>query len=363
MGERESSVESLEVTQDLWRGRRVFVTGVTGFKGAWLALWLQRLGARVCGYSLPPPTSPSLFAVARVQDDVEWLDADVRDLARLTREIRSREPEVVFHLAAQSLVRASYERPVETFETNVMGTVHVLEAVRATPSVRAVVVVTSDKCYENREWVWPYRESDALGGHDPYSTSKACAELVTASFRQSLFNDAGAAIATARAGNVIGGADWASDRLVPDIVSSIVAKRAAILRNPKSVRPWQHVIEPLAGYLTLAEHLLLQGQRFADAWNFGPSADSVQSVATLANGLCATWGDGASWSHDSSVHPHEAGILALDSAKARSRLGWRPRLDYHDAIRWTVAWYKAFHGGQEARELTLEQIRQYEELP
>lgn len=350
------------MTPGIWHGRRVFVTGVTGFKGAWLGMWLRHLGARVRGYSLPPPTSPSLFALARMQEDVEWIDADVRDLARLAREIKDWEPEAVFHLAAQSLVRASYERPVETFETNVMGTANLLEAVRAAPSVRAVVVVTSDKCYENREWVWPYREGDALGGHDPYSSSKACAEIVTASYRRSLFGDAGAAVATARAGNVIGGADWARDRLVPDIVSSIVARRPAAVRNPTSVRPWQHVIEPLAGYLTLGERLLLQGQAFGEAWNFGPNSDSVQSVATLADELCEAWGDGASWSHDGGQHPHEAGILALDSAKARSRLGWRPRLDYHDAIRWTVAWYKASHGGRDARELTLEQIRKYEEL-
>jgi CDP-glucose 4,6-dehydratase len=356
-------VEGMGLTSAHWKGRRVFLTGVTGFKGAWLAMWLRELGARVVGYSLPPPTSPSLFALARVQDDAEYIDADVRDLARLTREMGTTEPEVVFHLAAQSLVRASYERPAETFETNVLGTVNLLEAARATRSVRAVVVVTSDKCYENHEWVWPYRETDALGGHDPYSASKACAELVTASYRQSLFGQAGAAVATVRAGNVIGGADWASDRLVPDIVSSIVAKRAAGIRNPTSIRPWQHVLEPLAGYLTLADTLLAQGRAFGDAWNFGPSADSVQSVATLADELCAAWGDGASWSHDQGRHPHEAGVLALDSAKARSRLGWKPRLGYREAIRWTVAWYKSFHEGRDARELTLEQVRRYQELP
>ena len=269
----------------------------------------------------------------------------------------------MFHLAAQSLVRVSYERPVETFDTNVMGTVNVLEAVRATPAVRAVVVVTTDKCYENREWVWPYREGDALGGHDPYSASKACAEIATASYRRSLLGEGGAAVATVRAGNVIGGADWARDRLVPDIVSAILERKPAFVRNPQSVRPWQHVLEPLGGYLMLAQRLLADGGAFADAWNFGPSTDSVQSVRTLADELCRSWGDGASWSHDERQHPHEAGVLALDSAKARTRLGWRPRLPYRDAIGWTVDWHKAFQSGRDATDVTLEQIRRYEELP
>lgn len=345
-----------------WRDRRVFLTGITGFKGAWLALWLRQLGAEVRGYSLPPPTSPSLFERARLQDDVAWIEADVRDLARLSRELGAWKPDVVFHLAAQSLVRVSYDKPIETFETNVMGTANVLEAARKTPSVRAVVVVTTDKCYENREWVWPYREVDALGGHDPYSASKACAELVAASYRRSLFGPAGAAVATARAGNVIGGADWALDRLVPDVVSAVLGGRPALIRNPASIRPWQHVLEPLAGYLTLAEHLLAQGHAYGEAWNFGPSAESVQSVATVANALCDAWGEGASWTHDASEHPHEAGILALDSTKARTRLGWRPRLDYREAIQWTVAWYKTFRAGGDARALTHEQIDRYREL-
>jgi CDP-glucose 4,6-dehydratase len=353
----------MDVTPSEWQGRRVLITGLTGFKGAWLGLWLGELGAKVLGYSLPPPTSPSLFGLTRTASAIEWTEADVRDFARLSGEMRRWQPEVIFHLAAQSLVRASYERPLETFETNVMGTASVLESARAVASVRAVIIVTSDKCYENREWLWPYRESDTLGGYDPYSSSKACAELVTASYRRSLLGESRAAVATVRAGNVVGGADWASDRLVPDIVASIVAKRAAAIRNPTSIRPWQHVLEPLAGYLTLAERLLENAQAFGEAWNFGPSTDSVQSVATLADELCAAWGDGASWSHDKNRHPHEAGILALDSAKARSRLGWRPRLDYRDAIRWTVAWYKAFHEGRDARALTLEQIRKYQELP
>ncbi len=362
MGVGQRSLEGLEVIPGYWRGKRVFVTGVTGFKGAWLGLWLKQMGAPVRGYSLPPPTSPSLFERARMADQVDWIEADVGDLPRLTHELDEWKPEVVFHLAAQSLVRVSYEKPLETFETNVMGTAKVLEAVRNAPSVRAVIAVTTDKCYENREWIWPYREVDALGGHDPYSASKACAELVTASYRQALLGDSDAAIATARAGNVIGGADWANDRLVPDIVSAIVGHRPAAIRNPASVRPWQHVLEPLSGYLTLAEHLLAQGKPFGEAWNFGPSSDSIQPVSTVASELCRVWGEGASWTHDATEHPHEAGILALDSSKARSRLGWSPRLDYREAIRWTVEWYKAFHAGGDARTLTLEHIRRYEGL-
>jgi CDP-glucose 4,6-dehydratase len=363
VGVGQRTVEGLDVTPGYWRGRRAVVTGITGFKGAWLGVWLKQMGAQVRGYSLAPPTSPSLFERAQVQRDADWIEADIRDLPRLIREIGDWKPEVIFHLAAQSLVRVSYEKPLETFETNVMGTANVLEAARAAPSVRAVVVVTTDKCYESREWVWPYREVDALGGHDPYSASKACAELVTASYRKALFGSKGASIATARAGNVIGGADWAKDRLVPDIVSALIGRRQAAIRNPASVRPWQHVLEPLSGYLTLAEHLLTQGHAFGEAWNFGPSSDSIQSVATVANELCKAWSDEAAWAHDASEHPHEAGILALDSSKAHSRLGWHPRLDYREAVRWTVEWYKAFHEGGDARALTLEHIRRYEELP
>jgi CDP-glucose 4,6-dehydratase len=363
MGHGIAPLESLDVKPLHWKNRRVFVTGVTGFKGAWLALWLRRLEAEVSGYSLAPPTSPSLFEHARVRNDVDWVDADVRDIARLTLEMERKQPDIIFHLAAQSLVRTSYETPVETFHTNLMGTVNVLQAARVTPSVRAVVVVTSDKCYDNREWLWPYRECDALGGYDPYSASKACAELATAAYRHSFFTGTRVAIATVRAGNVIGGADWATDRLVPDVIAAITAKRPAAIRNPSSVRPWQHVLEPLHGYLTLADRLLEDGNAFGEAWNFGPSAESVQTVAAVADELCRAWGEGASWSHDTSHHPREAGILTLDSTKAQRRLDWYPRLDYHDAVDWTVSWFKSLRAGRDAKEVTLQQIDRYQELP
>jgi CDP-glucose 4,6-dehydratase len=346
-----------------WTGRRVFITGITGFKGSWLAVWLNDLGARVRGYSLAPQTSPSLFEVARLDTGVEWVEADVRDRARLVREVVAWRPEVVFHLAAQSLVRVSYEQPAETFDTNVMGTVNVLEAVRASPDVRAAVVVTSDKCYENLEWDWPYREIDRLGGHDPYSSSKACAEIVAASYARSLLKETSIGLATARAGNVIGGGDWARDRLVPDIVSALANGKAPRIRNPASVRPWQHVIEPLSGYMLLAERLFAEPRAFAEAWNFGPAADAVQSVSSVADAVCQNWGDGASWTREEHPQPHEARILTLDSSKARRRLEWRPRLDYVDAVRWTVDWYKAHRAGTDMGKETRRQLERYQELP
>ncbi len=348
------------MTDAFWRGRRTLITGNTGFKGSWLSLWLRELGAKVVGYSLPPPTSPSLFERARLAELFEWTEADVRDLARAKEAFARWKPEVVFHMAAQSLVRASYERPVETFETNITGTVNILEAARV-GGVRAVLIVTSDKCYENRDWVWPYRESDQLGGHDPYSTSKACAELVTASYRRSLLGSTGPAVASVRAGNVIGGGDWAQDRLVPDVVAALRSRKPALIRNPYSTRPWQHVLEPLQGYLLLAERLCSQ-RDFAEAWNFGPNADSVQPVSVIADELCQAWGNGASWTQDLSVHPHEARMLTLDSAKARARLGWTPHLDYRQALRWTVDWHKEVFDGSDPRDQTLHQIRSYQEL-
>lgn len=346
-----------------WAGRRVLITGITGFKGAWLALWLRELGALVRGYALAPPTSPSLFDVARLRAEVDWIEADVRDRTRLVQEVGAWRPEVLFHLAAQSLVRVSYEQPAETFDTNVMGTVNVLEAIRASPDVRAAVLVTSDKCYENREWDWPYRENDRLGGHDPYSSSKACAELVAASYKRSLLSETSVGVATARAGNVIGGGDWARDRLVPDIVSALASGKTPRIRNPGSVRPWQHVIEPLSGYLFLAERLFEQRQGFSESWNFGPNADAVQSVSTVADLVCKVWEDGRSWTRDELPQPHEARILTLDSSKARSRLAWRPRLDYVDAVRWTVDWYKAHAAGADMAKETRGQLQRYQELP
>ena len=350
------------MTADFWRGRRVLITGVTGFKGGWLALWLRELGAVVTGCSLPPPTVPSLFEAANVGGLVEWINVDVRDGARLRQSVAARRPEIVFHLAAQPLVRASYELPVETFETNVMGTVNLLDALRSQESVRAVVIVTTDKCYENREWLWPYREEDALGGHDPYSSSKACAEIATSAYYRSFYKARHVGVATARAGNVIGGGDWARDRLVPDIVAALAAKESAVVRNPTSVRPWQHVLEPLCGYLRLAEHLEADGDGFSGSWNFGPGSDSARPVSDLVESLCSAWGEGARWHSAQTPQSHEATLLALDASKARARLDWRPRIGLDDALAWTVEWYKAFGSGADMREHSLRQIRRYEEL-
>ncbi|MGD0677432.1 MAG: CDP-glucose 4,6-dehydratase [Polyangiaceae bacterium] len=362
MGGGQRTVEDLGVTAPFWRGRRVLLTGITGFKGGWLALWLRQLGATVTGISLPPPTSPSLFEVARVGAAAEWNDLDVRDGVAVSDRVAACEPEVAFHLAAQPLVRASYEMPVATFDTNVLGTVHVLEALRSAASLRCVVVVTTDKCYENREWPWPYRESDALGGHDPYSSSKACAELVTSAYYRSFFKHRRVGVATARAGNVIGGGDWARDRLVPDMVAAMVARQPVVVRNPESSRPWQHVLEPLSGYLQLAERAATEPDAYSDAWNFGPNADAVRPVAELVDRICSLWGDGARWHSTDAAQPHEAKLLALDASKAHARLGWRPRLSLPETLAWTVAWYKAFRAGEDMSAFTLHQIRRYEEI-
>jgi CDP-glucose 4,6-dehydratase len=346
-----------------WAGRRVLITGITGFKGAWLALWMGELGAQVRGYSLAPPTSPSLFDLAKIAARVDWIEADVRDRPRLVHEVRAGRPEIVFHLAAQSLVRASYEQPAETFETNVIGTVNVLEAVRATPDVRAAILVTSDKCYENREWDWPYRESDRLGGHDPYASSKACAELVASSYARSLLHESPVGVATVRAGNVIGGGDWARDRLVPDIMTALANGEAPRIRNPASIRPWQHVLEPLSGYLLVAERLFEHRPGTGESWNFGPNTDAVQPVSSVADAMCAAWGGGASWTRDDRQQPHEARVLTVDSSKARTRLAWRPRLDHRDTVAWTVEWYKAHAASGDMATYTQRQIRRYQELP
>jgi CDP-glucose 4,6-dehydratase len=349
------------VRPELWKNRRVFLTGHTGFKGSWLLAWLKRCGAEVTAYALAPATQPNLFEAAALQSDGRSIIGDVRDPDALREALVASGAEVVFHLAAQSLVRESYERPVDTYATNVMGTVHLLEAVRSAGSVRAVVVVTTDKCYENREWPWPYRENEPLGGRDPYSSSKACAELVTAAYRSSFFGG-GAAVATARAGNVIGGGDWARDRLVPDLLRAFAAGRPALIRNPEAVRPWQHVLDPLHGYLLLAEKLL-EERKYADAWNFGPSDVDIQPVRSVADALAAGWGRGAAWTHDGGPNPHEAMTLKLDSSRARMLLGWRPRLALGAALEWVVEWHRRFLDAPErAREITLAQIARYEEL-
>lgn len=363
----EDVVSSAAARGDLWRGRRVFLTGHTGFKGGWLALWLASKGAVVRGYSLDPPTEPNLFSVARVGDRVEDIRGDIRDAAALEPALREFAPEVVFHTAAQPLVRASYADPIGTFETNVIGTARVLDAIRRTASVRAVVSVTTDKCYENREWVWGYRESDPLGGYDPYSSSKACAELVSAAYRQSFFpvsklEQHRCAIATARAGNVIGGGDWSTDRLIPDLVRGFVAGETVHIRAPHAIRPWQHVLEPLHGYMLLAERLLAGEASFATAFNFGPYDDDVQPVGWIADRLARLWGGDARWIHDRDEHAHEATYLKLDASRARAELGWRPRLRLPHALEWLADWYKAWHAGEEMQRFTLKQIAAYEAL-
>lgn len=356
------------VDPNFWSGRRVLITGHTGFKGGWLALWLQSLGAEVSGFALAPPAGPNLFEAARVDAGMAASTlGDVRDPGAVTACLTAAKPEIVLHLAAQPLVRLSYDEPVETYAVNVMGTVHLLDAVRRTPSVRAVVIVTSDKCYENREWLWGYRESEAMGGHDPYSSSKGCAELVTSAWRRSFFpperyGEHGVAVASARAGNVIGGGDWAANRLVPDAIRAFLAGEELVLRNPQAVRPWQHVLEPLSGYLRLAERLCRDGVAVADGWNFGPNSDSEQTVGTVVERLAALWGPDARWRIDSDgTHPHEAGLLALDSAKARNRLGWAPRWSLDRALDASAGWFRDWHAGADMRTVTLNHIEIYAE--
>jgi CDP-glucose 4,6-dehydratase len=356
------AVEDVAVVDPgFWRDRRVLVTGHTGFKGTWLTLWLLQLGAHVIGLSAASPSAPSLYELARVERDVEDFDGDIRDAERVARVVAESRPEVVLHMAAQALVRRSFEDPRETYEINAMGTVNLLDAVRRHgKSVRAVVVVTSDKCYENREWEWGYREDEPLGGFDPYSSSKGCAELVTSAFRSSFFADPdGPRVASARAGNVIGGGDWGADRLVPDLMRAALADEELRVRNPNAVRPWQHVLNPLSGYLLLAQ-ALHEDAGAATAWNFGPAERDARSVGWLVERLAEQWPGGLSWSLDDGPHPHEARYLKLDSSRARTRLGWRPPVELADALASIVAWYRALQERQDMREVTLAQI---ESLP
>lgn len=348
-----------------WRGRRVFITGHTGFKGGWLCLWLQAMGAEVVGYALEPPTRPSLFETAQVGAGLAASHlGDVRDLDHLQKVFQQHRPEIVFHMAAQPLVRLSYAEPVETYATNVMGTVNVLEVVRRTPGVRALVNITTDKCYENREWVWGYRETDPMGGHDPYSSSKGCAELVTAAYRSSFFDSKDfdrhrVSVSTVRAGNVIGGGDWAGDRLIPDMIRAFTAGEPVLIRSPHAIRPWQHVLEPLMGYLMLAERMFDAGPEFAQGWNFGPSDEDAKPVEWIVQRLAELWGNGATWHLDDGQHPHEASYLKLDCSKARTRLDWHPRWGLAMALGHIVSWYRAFNRGEDMRALTLQQISQY----
>lgn len=353
---------------DFWNGKKVLLTGHTGFKGAWLYLWLRSLGAHVHGLSLEPETTPNLSVLSGIADDgAATTIGDIRDQALLSRIMEQEQPDIVLHLAAQALVRRSYADPIESFSTNVIGTLQVLDAASRCVSVRAVLVVTTDKCYENKEWLWPYRENESLGGHDPYSASKACTEIATAAWRSSLPDmpayDRGGkmiAIATARAGNVFGGGDWALDRLVPDFFRTLAAEQELVIRNPAARRPWQHVLEPLAGYLVLAERLW-KGQA-QEAWNFGPAMDDVQPVSFIVDRLFGVEKGVRKWRLADGHQPHEASSLALDASKARAKLGWRPRLPLGEALDWTYDWYTRYAKGEDATELTLQQIEKYTAL-
>ena len=361
MGQWEGTLEDLVKS---WAGRRVFLTGHTGFKGSWLALWLSGLGAQLRGYALNPCTEPNMFTLAAVGTVMDDVRGDVRDYAQLEASLHEFAPEVVFHLAAQPIVRRSYVDPSGTYATNVMGTVHVLEAIRKTPSVRAVVVVTTDKCYQNQEWIWPYRENDPLGGFDPYASSKACAEIVSAAYRSSFFpldrlHEHHVALATARAGNVIGGGDWSEDRLIPDLIRGFSSGQPVLIRRPSAIRPWQHVLDPLHGYMMLAQQLLAQHAKFATAYNFGPGDEDIWPVERIADKLVQMWGTGASWIRDSGPSVHEDHVLRLDASKARVDLQWHPKLKTEAALEWTRAWYRAWKQGEDMAEFTRKQIAEY----
>jgi CDP-glucose 4,6-dehydratase len=345
-----------------WKGKKVFLTGHTGFKGGWLSLWLASMDAKVTGYALTPNTSPNLFDVLAIESLIERsYIADIRDLEGLQKAMSEARPDVVIHMAAQPLVRYSYIHPVETYATNVMGTVHVLECTRNIDSVGATVIVTTDKCYENKEWIWGYRESESMGGYDPYSNSKGCAELVTSAYRQSYFDSPSSInkVASARAGNVIGGGDWSEDRLIPDAIKAFEARKPLMIRNPLATRPWQHVFEPLSGYLILAQALYEQGSAFSSAWNFGPREGDNRAVQDVVDLLISEWGDAARWEKEGFEQPHEANLLKLDCSKARAQLGWVPRWDLEGATKKIVEWQKAYQAKENMQEVSLAQINQY----
>ncbi|MGY8679167.1 CDP-glucose 4,6-dehydratase [Bradyrhizobium sp. UFLA05-153] len=348
------------MTSEFWNGKRVLLTGHTGFKGAWLSLFLEKLGARVTGLALAPDQNPSLFEIAGVDRGLRSIIGDIRDLPTVERAVIAAEPDIVIHMAAQALVRRGYREPVETYATNVLGTVHVLDAVRRLSKARACVVVTSDKCYENREWLWPYREDEPMGGRDPYSNSKGCAELVVSAYRSSYFAPAGIGLASARAGNVVGGGDWSEDRLIPDLFRGFIDGKPTLIRQPDSIRPWQHVLEAISGYLLLVERLWSDPDLFAQGWNFGPPDVGAVPVQAIADTLVARWGDGAYWIRDSESGVHEANVLKLDSTKARTLLSWKPKLTVEQSLDWIVKWYRAYVARADMRNFTTAQIEEYE---
>lgn len=345
-----------------YEGKKILITGATGFKGSWLSIWLNRLGAKVIGYSLEPPTNPSIFKICNLDNKITSIIGDVRDYSNLLNVLKDYKPDIVFHLAAQPLVKLSYKSPRETYETNVMGTVNVLEAVKNTDSVKAVVVITTDKCYENKEWIYGYRENDPMGGYDPYSSSKGCAELAVSSYRNSFYNERGIALASTRAGNVIGGGDWADDRLIPDFVRSVLEEKPIVIRNPLASRPWQHVLEPLSGYLWLGALMLKNKEKYSSAWNFGPKDTDILSVEEILNLAINSWGKGV-LKLDESHNPHEANLLKLDISKAKSYLKWSPVYDVNKAVDKTINWYKTYYEKKDINmyEYTLKQLDEYEE--
>ena len=348
------------VNSTFWNSKKVFLTGHTGFKGSWMSLWLQSMGAIVKGYSLEPNTTPNLYTVASVGTAMDSEIGDIRDLNQITKSMSDFNPDILFHMAAQPLVRLSYQEPVDTYTTNVIGTVNVLEAARKCKSLKAIISVTTDKCYENKEWDWGYRESEPMGGHDPYSSSKGCAELVTSAYRRSFFSSEGtASLASARAGNVIGGGDWAEDRLIPDILRAFEESEPVVIRNPLSTRPWQHVLEPLSGYLVLAQELYLNGDDFAEGWNFGPKDEDCKPVGWILDEMVSHWGNNASWGLDKNNNPHEAGFLKLDCSKASNRLKWNPKWNLQLTLKSIVDWHQIYSNGGDLKKQCLKEINTY----
>ena len=349
-----------KVNKKFWKSKKVFLTGHTGFKGSWVSLWLQSMGAIVKGYSLEPNTKPNLFTEANVEENMNSEFGDIRNLNQISKSMLDFNPDILIHMAAQPLVRLSYQEPVDTYTTNVIGTVNVLEAARSCPNLKAIVSVTTDKCYENNEWDWGYRENEPMGGHDPYSSSKGCAELVTSAYRRSFFNSEDtASLASARAGNVIGGGDWADDRLIPDILKAFEKSESVVIRNPISTRPWQHVLEPLSGYLVLAQELFENGKEYAEGWNFGPKDEDCQPVNWILDKMVSNWGEGASWELDKNNNPHEAGFLKLDCSKAANRLKWQPKWSLQQTLKLIIEWHQVYVNKGDVKEQCLTEIKKY----